>query len=75
MQTNKRLIALLAFTILTSCTVGPDYHRPTFFNDAEVAKNLKLEQANASPIYHDWYKQFNDPTLDGLIEQAWAYRL
>ena len=69
---NKRLTALLAFTLLTSCTVGPDYQRPKFFNDAEVAKNLKLEQANASPVYHDWYKQFNDPALDGLIEQAWA---
>lgn len=72
MGRNKRLTALLAFTLLTSCTVGPDYQRPKFFNDAEVAKNLKLEQANASPVYHDWYKQFNDLALDGLIEQAWA---
>ena len=53
---NKHLFSLLAFTMLASCTVGPDYERPQFYPDAEVAKNLKLEQAEASPVGQDWYK-------------------
>lgn len=69
---NKHLFSLLTFTMLASCTVGPDYERPQFYPDAEVAKNLKLEQAEASPVGQDWYKQFNDPALNRLIERAWA---
>lgn len=69
---NKRWVSMMACTLLASCTVGPDYQRPQFYQSAEVAKNLKLEQAEATPVYHDWYKQFNDPALDQLIEQSWV---
>jgi len=72
MMSGKYMLPFLTVVLLSSCTVGPDYQRPKFFNKSEVAKNLKLEQANASPVYHDWYKQFNDPALNGLIEQAWS---
>ena len=82
MRTNiKQLTAsLLAFTMLTACTspVGPQesgIETPSIwshFGSDEAAKNLSqpiVIDAQAE-IEQQWWKRFDDPTLDALIGEA-----
>ena len=64
--------ALVLCLMVLSCTVGPDYEQPTFFTQPEIEKalNLKPVPANAHLISP---QDFNDPTLDLLIEKAFAH--
>ena len=56
--------------MIGGCAVGPDFATP----EAKVQDNWieKNDQrvATQSPISHVWWKAFNDPTLDKLIEIA-----
>ena len=67
----KKVVLFLCLAIL-SCTLGPDYEQPTFFTQTEIEKalNLKPVPANAHLISP---QDFNDPTLDLLIEKAFAH--
>jgi NodT family efflux transporter outer membrane factor (OMF) lipoprotein len=55
--------------------VGPDYQTP----DAEVAERWSAAQEAAvvegSGDHEHWWKNFNDPVLDTLIEKAYAQNL
>lgn len=68
-----RYSLLVAALALAGCvTVGPDYHA-----GKPVAPQLTLDAAgetNAS-FQAAWWKQFNDPVLDALIEHAAANNL
>ena len=67
-------LLLIASTALTSCAVGPNYHR------AEVAPSAAAPfigagqpAVNASADAADqWWKLYDDPTLNGLIADALA---
>lgn len=71
----RNAIALFTSALLTtSCAVGPDYARPSFeFPDlwgstadtAAVTFDPAEQQVPA-----EWWKQFNDPVLSDLIEEA-----
>jgi NodT family efflux transporter outer membrane factor (OMF) lipoprotein len=66
---------VLLFLVLSSCKVGPDYSRPPTATispwlEAEDSR-LKITPAN----YKDWWKSFNDRTLDQLIENAYHENL
>jgi len=56
--------------IICGCTVGPDYVKPDISTpDAwhiELTKGLNSGQAD----FQDWWKVFNDPVLDSLIQRA-----
>lgn len=62
---------VLASAALAGCvTVGPDYERPTQplpdrFIDATGNEPTTLEV--------EWWRRFNDPVLDGLVERALSY--
>lgn len=72
----KKLLALLIrFYVLTiflsSCAVGPDYTKPTNTELNIPAKWHTLTPHNGSNMQLiNWWKQFNDPTLEILIESA-----
>lgn len=66
---NKYLV-LFSFMLLASCRVGPDYKRPEFFSDADLGTSLNLNAISSQQIAADWYRQFNDETLNGLIANA-----
>lgn len=64
-------------TILAGCTtLGPDFTKP----EAPVAQKWieqgspKVETTKAAK-YRDWWKVFQDPTLDGLIQTAYKQNL
>ena len=58
-------IALLVCVALASCTVGPDYVRPTV--DTPAAWRIDYPKA-AEVANAPWWKQFGDPVLDDLID-------
>ncbi|WP_266160455.1 TolC family protein, partial [Dyella silvatica] len=67
---TSRWTALFAGLLLAGCaSVGPDYHRPVekplALQGADAAQNFQAKSFQAS-----WWQQFNDPTLDTLIQRA-----
>ncbi len=69
-------VLLLVAGLLSGCTmVGPDYKRPS----VEVNQNwLEIKDPRLQSGYQDyrtWWKAFNDPTLDRLIETAYRDNL
>ena len=65
---NKFLL-LSTIVLLSSCTLGPNYKRPQFFSDKDIAASLHLSDT-AKAIDVEWYKQFNDPFLNTLIARG-----
>jgi multidrug efflux system outer membrane protein len=66
----KRLMTLLLIVgLLCGCAVGPDYKRP----DLTVPGSYRYEVQGASDTANtDWWRQFEDPVLDALIDEALA---
>ncbi len=60
--------AAISLAILSGCTVGPDYKRPETPTPAGWASPTTIP--STQPIAVLWWKRFNDPTLDRLIEQS-----
>lgn len=67
-MTKYLYFALLA--TVAACTVGPDYQRPAEYSDSEISKSLNLQSDKAQQINKDWYKSFQDKTLDRLVPQG-----
>ena len=64
----KRVLCCGLLFILTSCmTVGPDYKPPAVDTPAAWRFEEKEVQDLANTA---WWKQFNDPVLNGLVETA-----
>lgn len=64
-----RLMALIMITTLTGCMIGPDYHRPL----VDIPPSFQYEDADAKDTLNmEWWKQFQDPVLEELIDEALA---
>ena len=61
-----RLVLLCC--LVAACKVGPDYRRP----DVAAPEAYRFAPADAAPADLQWWKQFDDPTLDALIAEALA---
>lgn len=62
----KNLFFLLVFT---SCIVGPNYERP----DVDIPETFHFETEDAkNTLDITWWHQFDDPILEGYIEEALA---
>lgn len=66
----KNNFLLFSSILLASCSVGPDYQRPDFVSDGDIAQSLQLKNQAIKIVPADWYKQFNDQTLNYLIKNA-----
>ena len=64
---RKILFFALAALFLVSCTVGPDYVKPT--PDSPTAWRLEYEAA-AGLADLAWWEGFGDPVLNNLIREA-----
>ena len=62
-------LALLA--LLSGCAVGPNYHPPTTAVSPRFANG---QQTNLAPTRTaiEWWRAFQDPQLDALVERALA---
>lgn len=68
---------LLSVLVLSGCSaVGPDYHRPADAVIARDAAQAPFAGTNDTPavapkpLPAHWWRLYNDPTLDALIERA-----
>ena len=66
------VLVLLAFA---GCAIGPDFQRPKTAVSANWQENADPRVSTASATYRGWWKAFNDPALDGLIERAYRENL
>lgn len=65
-----RPLALIACSAwLTGCTVGPDYQagQPAAI---QLTQNPDAALYSSARLQQDWWRQFQDPQLDALIDQA-----
>lgn len=71
----KRAIPFLAASVLLSaCSVGPDY-RPRSAAELGVPDAYSVAAAPASENLTKWWRNFDDPVLGQLVEQAAAANL
>ncbi|WP_266168788.1 efflux transporter outer membrane subunit [Dyella subtropica] len=69
MEMIKQMSALAAALLLAGCvSVGPDYHRPD--EKPLTLQDADAKQESAQDFQANWWKQFNDPTLDALVQRA-----
>lgn len=62
----------VALVILWGCSVGPKYHQPKIETAADY-KNAEGGLDSEDPSYislSSWWKQFEDPVLDQIVDQA-----
>ena len=69
MMRKPVLLLVIAF-FLAGCDIGPDYKRPVI--DVPQAYRYGDEEGKPEAADSEWWKQFNDPVLDGLIAEALA---
>jgi len=81
MITSSRVtpsLTLLALSmLLAGCAVGPDYQPPQAHTPGSY-RDLPSQEASkplASATNPSWWKSFNDPQLNSLIERAIAGNL
>ncbi len=76
-STGARAFVLLTFvTVLGGCTVvGPQFVKPEVTVNPEwtAREEAKLDTAKAADAA--WWRAFNDPILDKLVDQAWQQNL
>src|SRR5262249_58264973 len=74
-RTRRGLGVLLSVVACAGCMVGPDFARPK----AAVAPSwldAGDQRVKTGPAeYREWWKAFNDPALDHLVEQAYRENL
>ena len=62
-----RLLPWLAAALLSACTVGPDYRRP----EIAMPDAWRIQQPQAEALANvAWWREFGDPVLERLIEEA-----
>ncbi len=63
---------LVSFSLMTGCTVGPDYQRPDAALAHRYLGQASVEQRSAatSASLVAWWEGFADPVLSNLIAQA-----
>ncbi len=71
-----RTLALITVFLLSGCIkVGPDFHRPESAVSPDWIEAGDERVLNGPADYREWWKVFNDPVLDGLIDRAYRENL
>ncbi len=72
---RRSAIALLSLTALSACAVGPNYHPPVVQADARqpFMESHGSTMLSGQPLPANWWEMFQDPALDRLIQDAFAY--
>jgi outer membrane protein, multidrug efflux system len=74
MKKRSAIFAVLtSCSLLTGCTVGPNYHRPTVQSPAafrDLSDNPQAQAQTASYADLKWWQVFQDPQLQELIRTA-----
>lgn len=68
MPNTASVVLLTGVSLLSACAVGPKYVAPPVEVGQSWSQSVSTDPAEVS----QWWRRFNDPTLDRLIEQAQA---
>ena len=72
-QIRNLLMAAGSAALLAACAVGPKPVDPTLPLGSEGAFiNSQSASVSTEAVSGDWWRLYNDPTLDGLVQQALA---
>lgn len=64
---TKFAVLTLALAGLAGCTLGPDYARPSI----NAPEQWRIDGSTANDLADgQWWRQFNDPVLDALVEDS-----
>jgi NodT family efflux transporter outer membrane factor (OMF) lipoprotein len=71
----RSAFALLPALALTACAVGPNYRPPVVQADAQqpFVEGQASTMLSGQPLPAKWWEMFQDPALDRLIQDAFAY--
>jgi len=72
MKTGVAFLLALAIVALAGCAVGPDYHPPKTQAPANWSEAQLGGTTNSAVQIVDWWKAFNDPELNSLVQRAVA---
>lgn len=64
-------IPLYLLLLLSGCMVGPNYHKPEIAMPLEFVESTGDEEEGKENLC-TWWKQFDDPFLNQLIEEAYT---
>jgi NodT family efflux transporter outer membrane factor (OMF) lipoprotein len=68
---RERWLAIWVAAIAAGCMVGPDYKRPApLLPEAFKTPEPAQVRVDADADLNEWWKRFNDPKLDELVERA-----
>ena len=75
MTRARSLFAILPALALSACAVGPNYKPPVVQADAQqpFVEGQASTMLSGQPLPAKWWEMFQDPALDRLIEDAFAY--
>src|SRR5690349_9289243 len=62
-------LSLVASLLLCGCAVGPNYHPPAA-TAPPAFSNASDPAFTADPALADWWRGFNDPQLNALVDRA-----
>jgi len=68
----RSALALCAAALLSACAVGPDYRAPTSTPGQGPFVAAAEGPFTAEQTPADWWRLYQDPTLDGLVGEALA---
>ena len=68
-------LALLTALFLVGCSVGPNFRTPKAAVSREWIEAKNNRVSPASTDYRSWWKAFDDPVLDRLIDRAFRENL
>jgi NodT family efflux transporter outer membrane factor (OMF) lipoprotein len=71
----KVILLVLPLLAFAGCMVGPDFQRPKATVSANWLETGDPRVSTQSATYRDWWKAFDDPVLDRLIEKSYQENL
>lgn len=72
---RRLLLPMTALAALSACAVGPNYKAPAPLppTDTQLSEASGSAQVTPEALPEKWWRLFNDPLLDGLVEKALAH--
>jgi NodT family efflux transporter outer membrane factor (OMF) lipoprotein len=71
----ERGFVFIVGAALAGCAVGPEYERPELPLDSEFIEQQDSRVTAQTAPDAEWWRSFNDPVLDRLIDLAYAQNL
>lgn len=69
-RAHRHMATLMLALLVCGCAVGPDYQRPANPLPAQYAASESQATVANAALVRGWWKLFQDPLLDDLVERA-----